>query len=217
MMYYTVYKVTNKINNKVYIGCHKTKDINDGYMGSGKHLTYSQNKYGIENFEKEILYIFDNATDMSAKEREIVNEQFVADQNTYNLKQGGQGGWDFVNTTGKNIYGNNGSTPNVKDNFIRGRQTQTIRRQNDPNYAKSINEKISKSLKGHEGYFKGKNHTEETKTAIGKNSSVHQKGSGNSQYNTRWVFSLEEKRSMKIKKSDPLPVGWFEGRKISFK
>jgi hypothetical protein len=216
-MYYTVYKVTNKINNKIYIGCHKTTDINDGYMGSGKHLTYSQNKYGIENFEKEILYVFDNATEMLAKEREIVNEQFVADQNTYNLRQGGQGGWDFVNTTGKNIYGNNGKTPNVKDNFARGRQTQTVRRQNDPNYAKSINEKISNSLKGHEGYFKGKNHTEESKIAIGKNSAIHQKGSSNSQYNTKWIFSLEEKRSMKIKKTDPLPVGWFEGRKISFK
>jgi len=35
-MKHIIYQITNKVNNKIYIGLHSTKDINDGYMGSGK-------------------------------------------------------------------------------------------------------------------------------------------------------------------------------------
>lgn len=32
LAHYLVYKITNLVNGKIYIGAHKTKDINDGYM-----------------------------------------------------------------------------------------------------------------------------------------------------------------------------------------
>jgi len=91
-MHYIIYKTTNNLNKKFYIGCHQTSDINDSYLGSGKHLKRAIKKYGIDNFTKEILFIFDNKEEMFLKEKEIVNKELVIDNATYNLKIGGSGG-----------------------------------------------------------------------------------------------------------------------------
>ena len=48
-MFYTIYKVTNKLNSKYYIGKHQTLDLDDGYMGSGKLIRYAVKKYGKDN------------------------------------------------------------------------------------------------------------------------------------------------------------------------
>ena len=217
MIYYTIYKVTNKINGKIYIGSHKTKNLNDNYMGSGKYLKHAQEKYGLENFTKEILFVFDTPKQMYDKESEIVNEDFISEENTYNLKAGGFGGFDYINATGKNLYGNNGKTSNVKDDLAKGRKTQKQRRVENPEYARSINEKISGSLKGLPGSFKGKHHTAETKRIIGEKSSIHQKGDGNSQFGTCWIThnTLGNKKISKDDLNKFLSLGYTKGRMIT--
>lgn len=91
-MIHIIYKTTNKIDGKVYVGAHSTDDLNDGYFGSGKYLKSAVKKYGIENFEREVLFIFDSKEEMFSKERELVNEEFIVCNNTYNIKVGGSGG-----------------------------------------------------------------------------------------------------------------------------
>jgi len=90
-MFYYMYKITNKVNGKMYIGVHKTKKLDDGYMGSGLLIQKAIKKYGKENFEKEILEFFDSQKEMYEREHEVVNEEIVKDLRFYNLCQGGTG------------------------------------------------------------------------------------------------------------------------------
>lgn len=53
--YYIIYETTNEINGKKYRGIHKTNNINDGYLGSGIALEQALEKYGKQNFSRQIL------------------------------------------------------------------------------------------------------------------------------------------------------------------
>jgi group I intron endonuclease len=94
-MLYTIYKITNNLNGKIYIGKHQTLDANDSYYGSGKAIVNAIKKHGKENFTKEILFIFQTEEEMNNKEKELITEEFVLREDTYNLGVGGEGGAHF--------------------------------------------------------------------------------------------------------------------------
>lgn len=99
--YHYIYKITNKINGRIYIGIHSTSNLNDGYYGSGKLILKAIDKYGKNNFDKVILKFFNTREEAFEEESRIVNENFVGDYNTYNLQLGGSGG---INPETKEVF-----------------------------------------------------------------------------------------------------------------
>jgi len=91
-MFYTIYLTVNKINGKKYIGKHVTKDLQDSYLGSGIILSNAIKKYGKDNFEKHVLYIFESEVEMNLKESELVTLDIVHSSEYYNCALGGNGG-----------------------------------------------------------------------------------------------------------------------------
>lgn len=98
-MLYTIYKTTNLVNGKYYIGKHQTLDPNDRYLGSGKALLQAITKYGRSNFSKEVLFIFETENEMNQKEKELVTAEFIATDSNYNAGVGGEGGPQFRGRT----------------------------------------------------------------------------------------------------------------------
>ena len=90
-MVHYAYKITNKTNNKFYVGVHSTQRLKDGYWGSGKIIKRALKKYGKHNFTKEILQYFVNKDEMYAYERELITEEFLQDPLVYNIAVGGNG------------------------------------------------------------------------------------------------------------------------------
>ena len=128
--HYLIYRITNNINGKYYIGQHTTNDPYDCYMGSGKTLNRAKNKYGISCFSKEILFDFDNFDKMNDKEKEIVqlSNCYPQDPMSYNLKEGGYSSvnvFDFM-------------TPDKIDNWKKQISTKAKRRWKDDEYRDKI-------------------------------------------------------------------------------
>jgi group I intron endonuclease len=210
-MFYLIYKITNLINGKIYIGSHKTMDVNDSYMGSGKYLIRAQRKYGIENFTKEILFIFDDPIKMYEKEAELVNDDFLSEASTYNLKRGGFGGFDYINSRPEQFITKKrlaslklGSKPGTKGWLKKFNTDENFRKTTIDHMRRGRLEKCPN------GTFFNKKHKESTKMLIGSKNSLAQTGEKNSQFGTMWITNGIS--NSKIKVSESIPTGWKKGR-----
>ena len=118
--HYLIYQIINTVNGKIYIGKHITKNIDDEYFGSGKYLKRAQQKYGLDKFIKIILFELQNKEEMDLLEKCVVTEAFCARPDTYNIKVGGEGGWDYVNNE-LHLNGNKMFVKNMTDKDFHNR------------------------------------------------------------------------------------------------
>lgn len=196
-MKYIIYKITNKFNGKYYIGKHQTKNINDDYFGSGKLLKHAIKKYGIENFVKEILFVYDNEQNMNNKEKELV----VISEETYNLCEGGKGGFGYINKLELNI-------PNLKNasGMLGKKHTDKTKKILSEMHSGSKNPMHNKKHINYVCSMLGKKHTDETKQIMKTNNI----GEKNSQYGSMWI--TDGYINTKIKACDTVPYGFRKGR-----
>jgi hypothetical protein len=195
--YHFIYKTTNLLSGRYYIGMHSTDDLNDGYLGSGTLLRRSINKHGKENHSIEILQFLNSREELAAREKEIVSLQEIAKKECMNLKVGGDGG---INS----------------DMRQQSRKKRDWLRENSPTWNSEVSRRVSEGLRKYyqnrPGTFTGKSHKPET---IQKMKTVAQgkgKGTDNSQYGTCWITNEIENK--KIHKGDLIPEGWRLGRRI---
>lgn len=93
-----IYKTTNVVNGKIYIGKAKgVRTIND-YLGSGKLLKAAIIKYGKCNFKRTTIDIADNTIELNQKEIFWIDFYNSRNKNIgYNIAKGGEG-WDGLRT-----------------------------------------------------------------------------------------------------------------------
>jgi len=206
--YHYIYRTTCGITGNFYVGMHSTNDLEDDYLGSGKRLWYSIQKHGRENHTREILEFCENRSSLKDREREIVNENFLEDPNCMNLKIGGDGG--FANEEHRVKAQRNGGKKVYQ--ILALRHIEKLK--NDVEYKEKYSETIRSITIGNGNPFFGKQHSEKSKSTIGKMMKVLQSGSKNSQFGTCWIkHEIFGIKKIKIENlSSYLEADWKKGR-----
>ena len=209
MKHYLIYKTTCIKTNKFYIGMHETFNKEDSYLGSGKILKLSINKYGKENHSKEILYTLECRDSMITKEIEVVSKELLKDPKCMNIKLGGDGGFDRHSEETKKQMSL--SKLGAKNSFF------------GKTHSEEAKNKISNSRLGKSSWNNGIERSDETKKKISASHKArttpqtkeHRQKNSEAIKQMLWINDgLVTKR---IKKGEALPIGFKLGRKIKRK
>lgn len=225
-MFFLIYKITNTLNNKIYIGKHITHDKNDNYMGSGVALKKDIQKFGLKYFKKEILFECKDEKELNEFESTLVNEEFIQRNDTYNLITGGDGGWGYINNNHLN---------NKNKQYKKAIEKHLEKLKTDLEYAEyfcaRVRQGLSKinkqeqfnklkctwALNGHP--WMGRHHKPETIKKMKEKAKGRGAGTANNNFGKCWIYNDEQKINKSIKKeelSQWIENGWKKGRKMKF-
>lgn len=175
-MFGYIYKTTNTINNKIYIGQHQRTTFDKSYFGSGSLLRKAIEKYGIENFVCELIEECCSFDELNCKEKfyiALYNSNNL--EKGYNLTTGGQGisGYKHTIETKSKIKQNNAKY--WKNKFLSEETKQKLSLSHKGKITtKETVKKLSRKLKGHpywgpkESYWKTHKFSDEHREKIRK-------------------------------------------------
>lgn len=205
------------LNGMVYVGRHSTSNMDDGYMGSGKALREAYAELGVQAFRKHVLRLCESKEELCWFEREVVNEEFIKDDNTYNLVVGGDGAdWSFINSNEPLRREKNKRAALAMNRVLWSNADFRDRKVKE---AGALMKRLHKEGRVKPPNWVGKHHKIATKQAIGRANALLQRGEGNSQFGTVWINDPEQKVSRKVKKEELqvfLEQGWHRGRKMKW-
>lgn len=208
--YHFLYRTVCITTGRHYIGMHSTDKIDDGYLGSGRWLRNSVEKYGAASHKREILQFFKSREELRIAERSRIDEIFLRDPLTMNLHLGGDGGWNRDVQKRNNLRSQARQSELRNNPLWKQRKAARVAAANRLRYSSG-----QLAFGGNQAEaFRGRKHTDTVKSAIGAKNSLSQRGTGNSQYGTCWVSKNAE--CLKVKLADVqkfLDLGYKRGRK----
>ncbi len=208
-MFGYIYKTTNKITNRCYIGKHKADVFDESYYGSGILLRRAIKKHGKINFEIEVIEECDSLEQLNEREMFWISHyDAAADINFYNISYGGDGGAmppEIVDKATKKKIGKKIHSKEFKEKMsniskacwenedYRNKQKLNHKGMLNRKHTEETKRKMSISKKGQfageknpmygkVGAFKGKTHTEETKMKISESRKGKLVGADNPMY-----------------------------------
>lgn len=198
-----IYITTNNINGKKYIGQKKYYGNYETYIGSGIALKNAINKYGKENFTREIIENCKTKEELDSREKFWIEYYNATEsEDFYNITSGGDGGFG----SGKNSpwYGKHLSDETKeklskiksgKNNPFYGKthsdevKKKLSEKALNQRHSKETREKMSKSMKENHADFNGKNNP--------RANPVNQY-SLNGEFIKRWDYAKEASRTLDI-------------------
>jgi len=195
-----VYLTTNAVNSKQYVG--QTKSKRKQYLGSGILLNNAIDKYGRENFKRQVLIRCSSQEELNEQEIFWINKLNTLYPNGYNLMDGGYGftrhSEEYKRRLSKERLGENNPfygrkhTEKTKQRISKlgkGRKLGEL--------SEETKRKIGEASKGRVPWNKGKKHSEETKRKMKEaHRNKDYSGTNNPFYGKRHSEETKEKFSI---------------------
>lgn len=169
-----VYKITNKINNKIYIG-QTIRSLEERWRGhwkerrSGRYICNALQKYGKSNFSIQIMAYCDNLEALNSVEKYMILKYKSQYPFGYNILAGGKNAKHTEETKKKmsdmakgrkSAFKGKKHSKATKDLIRKSRLGKSM------NYA--TKNKIKHATTGIKNHFFGKKHSNETRAKISK-------------------------------------------------